>query len=143
MIPRATIRRQPGTDHGTFGRLTVEGHAFTAYTGELPWRGNRTGASCIPAGVYRCVWSQSPRLKRATYRLLDVPERSGVLIHPANLFGDRALGLKAQVQGCIALGERIGWMEGQRAILRSVPAVRRFETLMGGKPFDLEIVDHA
>ena len=141
MIPRATIRRQPGTDHGTFGRLSVEGHAFTCHTGELPWRGNRKGASCILVGVYRCVWSQSPRLKRATYRLLDVPERSGVLIHPANLFGDRALGLKAQVQGCIALGERIGWMGGQRAILRSLPAVRQFETLMGGKPFDLEIVD--
>jgi hypothetical protein len=64
-----------------------------------------------------------------------------VLIHPANLVGDRALGLQAQVQGCIALGERIGWMGGQRAILRSMPSVRNFETLMGGKPFDLEIID--
>lgn len=141
MIPRATIRRQLSTDHGTFGRLSVEGHAFTAYTGELPWRDNRKGASCIPSGIYRCVWAQSPRLKRATYRVLDVPGRSGVLIHPANLFGDRELGLNAQVQGCIALGERIGWMDGQRAILRSMPSVRNFETLMGGKPFDLEIVD--
>jgi len=138
---RVTIRRQPSTDHGTFGRLSVDGHAFTAYTGELPWRDNRKGASCIPAGIYHCIWALSPRFKRSTYRLVEVPGRSGVLIHPANLVGDRALGLQAQVQGCIVLGERLGWIGGQRAILRSMPSVRNFETLMGGKPFDLEIID--
>lgn len=138
MIRVFLTRFRTGPD-GTFGHLQAPG--FACLTGELPWRDNHPGLSCIPAGVYRCVWSLSPRLKRYTYRVLRIPGRAGVLFHAANFVGDKTLGRKSQVQGCIALGERLGLMDGQAAMLLSRPAVRRFEAVLAGQPFDLEIRD--
>lgn len=53
--------------------------------------------------------------------------------------GDVALEKKCQLNGCVALGERLGWLEGQKALLLSAPAVRRLEMFFGRKPFTLEI----
>ena len=132
------LKRSVGTDaQGTFGTLSAE--HFSAFSGELPWRGNAGSLSCIPVGTYQVIWGKSPRLKKYTYRILDVPGRSGVLIHSANLMGDTALGFKSQLLGCIALGERLGKLDNQKALLVSMPAVRNFETLMGGQPFKLVI----
>ncbi len=138
----ALIVRGPSTPHGVFGLLRAG--TFAAYTGELPWRENRRMVSCIaPAPGESCafdvIWAPSPRFRRDTYRLVGVPMRSGVLKHPANLMGDALQGFIAQLNGCIALGERLGAIASQRALLLSLPAMRRFETYMGRKPFRLEI----
>jgi hypothetical protein len=53
--------------------------------------------------------------------------------------GDDSMGYRRQLNGCIALGERLGWLEGQKALLLSAPAVRRFEEYMGHRPFTLEV----
>lgn len=42
------------------------------------------GATAIPEGIYEVVIAWSPRYKRMTPRLLDVPGFSGILIHPGN-----------------------------------------------------------
>ncbi len=131
------IRRAPSTDQGTFGMLRAG--RFSAYSGELPDRGNRPMVSCVPEGLYDVIWAFSPHFRRETYRLVAVPARAGVLKHAANLMGDVALGFRAQLNGCIALGEKLGWIAGQRALLLSLPAIRRFESYMGRKPFRLEI----
>jgi hypothetical protein len=55
--------------------------------------------------------------------------------------GDSAKGFRAQLNGCIALGERLGWLGGQKAVLLSAPAVRRLEAYFCGKSFTLEIRD--
>jgi len=55
--------------------------------------------------------------------------------------GDASLGLKCQLNGCIALGERLGYLDGQKALLLSQPAVRRMEEYFRGGPFLLEIRD--
>jgi hypothetical protein len=132
------IERHETSDHGTFGKLVAEG--FSCFTGELPDRENRAAVSCIPPRRFGCVWTFSPTFKRFMYLITGVPGRSGVRIHSANLMGDKSLGFKAQLQGCIALGERLGTMDGQKALLLSAPAVRRFEMFMAGRPFELEIV---
>jgi hypothetical protein len=75
------------------------------------------------------------------YLLFDVPSRSGIRKHPANFMGDAALKFRCQLNGCIALGEKLGVMGGQRALLVSVPAMRRFESHMEMKPFRLIIKD--
>ncbi len=131
------LLRGESTDEGTFGTL-IAGD-FRCFTGELPWRENRASVSCIPSGTYTVVWAWSPRFKRFTYRLLDVPERAGVLQHSANLMGDTELGFRAQLNGCIALGEKLGWLERQKALLVSAPAMRRFESFMNHEPYTLEI----
>jgi len=140
-MDRVRIDRFNRSDQGCFGRLVAECIRFACFTGELPDRGNTPSISCIPAGIYLVVWAWSPRLRRFTYRLLSVPRRSGILKHSANFMGDVSMGFRAQLNGCIALGERIGVMDGQRALLVSAPAVRRFESLMAGRSFELEIVN--
>ena len=131
------LRRVESNDQGTFGQLF--GLAKLAFTGELPWRENQRSISCIPEGTYQVIWSWSPHFKRRTYRLLNVPGRDGVLIHSANLMGDTSLGYRAQLNGCIALGERLGWLDGQKAILVSRPAIRFLEDSLQQQPFMLEV----
>jgi hypothetical protein len=75
------------------------------------------------------------------YLLGKTDPRVGIRAHSANFMGDKSLGYRMQLNGCIALGEQLGWMEGQKALLLSAPAVRRFENHMGHKPFMLEIRD--
>jgi hypothetical protein len=135
----ALLQRFETGDQGTFGRIMVPG--LTLFTGELPWRENAGSISCIPAGVYPAQMTWSPRFKRLMYLLGKTDPRVGIRAHSANFMGDKSLGYRMQLNGCIALGEQLGWMEGQKALLLSAPAVRRFENHMGHKPFMLEIRD--
>lgn len=134
---RVTLTRIESGDQGTFGKLKCG--EFSCYTLELPWRHNDPDISCIPTGIYKCVWNKSTRFKKNMYEVLNVKDRAGIRIHAANLGGDKALGFRSQINGCISLGEKIGFIEGQKALLVSVSAIRRFETIMDGKPFELEI----
>ena len=134
---RAILQRLETGDQGTFGRLTLGGLAL--FTGELPWRDNASNVSCIPPGSYRCVWTYSNRFKRNMYLVAPVVGRAGIRIHAANLMGDATLGFRSQLNGCVSLGERLGTIASQRALLLSTPALRRFEALTRGKPFELEV----
>jgi hypothetical protein len=126
-MQRITLQRGVSTAQGTFGRL------LGFYTLELPWKDNQQGISCIPAGLYECRYTLSPRMKKYTFEVLQVRGRSGIRIHAANL--------ASQLRGCIALGEKLGRINGVNSILLSAPAIRKFDTLMAGKPFTLEILD--
>lgn len=95
------------------GELTLNGKHI-AYTIELPWRENKRRISCIPEGTYILRKRYSEKFKWH-FVLLDVPNRSCILIHPAN----DAL---KELQGCIApvtkiTGEGIG-MESRKAMLK-------------------------
>jgi hypothetical protein len=138
-VIRAILQRCESTDEGTFGRLSVKGVDF--FSGELPWRNNASNISCIPSGIYRVKWTLSPRFKRFMYLVTEVKSRSGIRFHSANLCGDKSLGLRCQLNGCISLGQNIGFIDGQRALLFSKPAIRRFEKLLDKQDFDLEIRD--
>lgn len=137
MTPDAFLQRFDQSDQGTFGFLSAGG--LLVYTGELPWRGNAPNISCVPAATYRCLFTHSPRFGRHLYLVDRVPSRSGIRVHPANLMGDKRLRFRSQLNGCIAAGEKLGYLEGQKAVLLSAPAVRRLETYFGGRPFNLEI----
>ena len=69
------------------------------FTLELPWLYNHAFASCIPMGEYKWVPHLRPSGQRAVL-LLDVPERTDILIHPGNTVKD--------IEGCIAPG--ITWV---------------------------------
>jgi len=132
------LERLECSDQGTFGRLIAPGLAL--FTGELPDHDNAPNVSRIPAGRYRCTWALSPRFKRFMYGVAPVVGRAGIRVHSANFVGDDPP-WRRQLNGCIALGERLGWIDRQKVILLSAPAVRRFEAAMNHQPFDLEIVD--
>ena len=78
---------------GTNGTLAHDGHLICA-TIELPWKNNRARISCIPEGRYRLIKRYSPKF-RNHFLIEGVPNRSYILVHPAN---DAMLELK----GCIA-----------------------------------------
>ena len=137
MLPRVYIDRFDRGDQGTFGVLRTSG--LTLYSGELPERGNAPNVSCVPTGTYQVEWTYSPRFRRFMYLLLGTAPRTGMRMHPANFMGDVAMNYRSQLNGCIALGEKLGQMDGQKALLLSAPAVRRFEEHMQHKAFELEI----
>ena len=118
----ARLHRSPTTDQGTFGRLAFG--ARTLHTTELPWRNNRQQRSCIPVGTYACAMVHSPKFGKV-YGVANVPGRSHVLIHAANLGGDIEMGWATQLHGCIAPAERL--------------ALATFMAWAGGQPFTLEI----
>lgn len=125
----ATLQRLVEHPDGTFGKFTIG--PLTFYSLELPWRNNAPSVSCIPPGLYKAVLTHSPRFGRPLYLVGPVSGRTGIRIHAANL--------ARQLNGCIALGERLGVMDGVRCLLLSAPAVRRLETYTEGRPFSLEI----
>ncbi|MGE4298920.1 MAG: DUF5675 family protein [Desulfovibrionaceae bacterium] len=132
--PVVRLERTVTSDHGTEGRLIAPG--FSCFTLELPWRDNRPSVSCIPPGEYPCRIRRSRRFGQV-YWVMEVAGRSWVLIHSGNLAGDVTKGLKSHVEGCILLGKAMGVLEGQRAVLSSRLAVRRFMACMAGRPFKL------
>lgn len=136
-MTRVFIDRLESTEYGTFGRLTVDKMQFQ--TGELQWLENVSDKSCIPAGIYECSWNYSPKLQRFAYHVEDVPNRTGILIHVANLMGRKDLDYKSDVEGCIGLGLKIGFLYGQRALQLSAKAIESFEFYMAHEPFILEI----
>ena len=136
-----TLRRSASTDQGTFGVLAFGGQVMRSL--ELPWRDNRRQRSCIPPGSYRCSLMQSPRFGRV-YGVHEVPGRSAVLLHAANLAGDVDLGYTTQLQGCIAPCMRVGAMRNnagrmQAAGMVSKPALAQLHAWAKGQPFTLEI----
>lgn len=137
-MKKAYIRRLDSSDQGAFGRLYLDDNeAF--YTMELPNRENKANLSCIPTGIYKASRVYVQKFGKRAYLLENVPNRFGILIHSANFAGDTSLGYKSQLYGCIALGEKIGTMDGQKCLLLSRPAIRRFEQLTKGEELLLEI----
>ena len=125
------------SNHGTRGRLYFC-DVFFCYCMEPPWRDNLPNLSCIPEGSYQCIWHQSPRYGW-TYRLVNVSERSHVLIHSGNYGGDTEQGFKTHTKGCILLGRRLGILSRQRSVLISRPVVRLFNESMNKEDFILNI----
>jgi len=108
------------------GRLYM-GEELLAYTIELPWRQNARRVSCVPEGVYTLRKRYSEKFKWHLV-LLEVPERSGILIHPAN-------DAVKELQGCIApvtsvIGEGRG--TGSRAAMRKV--LEAYDSFRGKNP---------
>lgn len=132
------IRTEHDKQQGTFG-IIVFGSQYL-YTGELPWRQNKPNISRIPQGKYVVRVRNSPKYGQV-YHITDVRGRSYILFHQGNFCGDRSLGFRTNVQGCILLGRRRGKLYGQKAVLSSRPARRAFELAMGMQPFNLEIIN--
>ncbi|MDE0718461.1 MAG: DUF5675 family protein [Rhodospirillaceae bacterium] len=142
---RAVLLRDRSDDHGTRGLLAADGLS-ALHVMEPPWRDNRRCVSCIPAGVYAVLPHRSPRF-RDCLLVTGVPGRSHILIHRGNLGGDRENGYHTHTMGCLLPGEHRGRIKVrgrvQAAVLASAPAFRRVMAWAAGRPFALEIVDHA
>ncbi|MEC4116378.1 DUF5675 family protein [Myroides phaeus] len=87
----------------THGLLQINGRSI-CLTIELPWAANQRSISCIPEGRYILKNRFSPRFKEHI-EVLNVPDRSFILFHPAN-------NAMRDLRGCIAPVSEIaneGW----------------------------------
>lgn len=92
---------------GVYGLLRLPG--FACWTVERPWLGNEPWVSCVPNGEYDLVWHPwSARDGMTVPMLANVPDRSAILIHPANF--------PHEVQGCIGVGLEPRCMGGTAAL---------------------------
>lgn len=132
------LSRFEKSDHGSLGVWSAPALGFSCFSMELPWRNNKSGLSCIPTGEYTVIvrWS---RKYGYHFHITGVDGRTWILLHSGNFAGDVTKGFKTHSHGCILLGLKTGFLNGQRAVLNSRVAIRRFYKLMNGKPFKLII----
>jgi len=125
------VRSSTNPDTGTFGMLSIDGVA-QCVTLELFWRDNMRNRSCIPEGVYHCVKHEN---RDWDWRVLDVPNRSGILFHAGNTVKD--------IEGCVLFGKHIGNVGGTKGVLESKLARLDFNSVLGVEnEFKLEIVNN-
>ena len=79
--------------NGTNGKLECKGKSI-CNTIELPWRENETRVSCIPEGKYFIKKRYSQKFQWHL-EVVNVPNRSLILFHPAN-------NAMQELNGCIA-----------------------------------------
>ena len=80
------ITRQKGDSKQTPGNLLAIVQGFACSTLELPWLNNAHSISCIPDGIYKCVYTYQGDLKEYHYELQNVPDRDGIFMHEGNYF---------------------------------------------------------
>ena len=115
-----TLLRVESTEIVTRGCLLVDGR-FICLTLENPWKENSPNVSCIPTGQYQLVPYVSLQ-HGATYKLLGVPNREGIIVHVGNT--------EDNTRGCVLLGMEVGTLDGQPAVLQSRKAFNRFLNIM-------------
>jgi hypothetical protein len=81
----------------TLGKAVYGEHVF--WTIEKPWKDNQPYVSCIPEGYYRLGRRNSPRFGPNVWEVLEVPNRTHILLHVANTADD--------VVGCIGFGSSV------------------------------------
>jgi len=123
------------TNSPTFGIMLVDGMPVFV-TLELPWMNNEPQISCIPTGSYTCRKRKASESITAgigeAFEVVDVPNRSDILIHVGNTVDD--------IKGCILIGEKFGMIDWKPAILGSRSSYQKFLTLTKGlKELSLEI----
>lgn len=69
------------------------------------------GKTAIPYGTYEIKWTYSPRFKKYTPQLMNVPSFEGIRVHTGNTSAD--------TEGCLILGEnkQVGKVLNSRATI--------------------------
>jgi hypothetical protein len=144
MILRLT--RRAYLPMGTFGQLRISWAGYDCWTVERPWQNNEPYVSCIPIGRYDLKLgtfyrgTQDTADDYAAYQVLDVPGRTYIKIHIANVMDD--------VQGCIGVGKGLGWIKSRRAtgaklgVNLSAVTYEEFMNTMGGMEHATLIVEN-
>ena len=117
----------------TYGILVADGNVF--HTLEHPDLDNARNISCfMPPGSYDTAYipvSGSGKFRKV-WHILDVPDRTGILIHNGNLL--------RHTQGCILLGTKRGKLAGEPAVLASRTAMRQLLDIVGEQGFRFHLL---
>lgn len=119
---KLTLKRIALRSTYTIGRLYVDGNYFCDTLEDTVRDLNKNGKfdngekkvyakTAIPYGTYEIKWTYSPRFKKYTPQLMNVPSFSGIRIHAGNTSAD--------TEGCLLLGEnkKVGMVLNSRATI--------------------------
>lgn len=73
------------------------------------------------------------------YLVLEVPDRSGIRIHAGNWAGDESKGYKSDFLGCIGLGRKLLFKDGQFMVTSSRMTIAKLERILDYQDFKLTI----
>lgn len=127
------LLRLEESPQGTIGLIKIDKEVF-CFSLEPPDRLNEKSRSSIPAKQYTCHPFESQKFGK-TFEVTDVPGRSAILFHAGNTVN--------HTEGCILVGESVGKLKGDRAVLNSGTTFKRFAEAIGvGQPFSLTVTEH-
>lgn len=119
---KLTLKRIALRSTYTIGRLYVDGKYFCDTLEDTVRDLNKNGKfdngekkvygkTAIPYGTYEIKWTYSPRFKKYTPQLMNVPSFEGIRIHSGNTSSD--------TEGCLILGEnkQVGKVLNSRATI--------------------------
>ena len=106
----------------TIGKLYIDGKYFCDTLEDTVRDTNKSGKcdngekkvkgnTAIPYGTYEIKWTYSPRFKKYTPQIMNVPQFEGIRIHAGNSSTD--------TEGCLVLGEnkKVGMVLNSRATI--------------------------
>lgn len=117
--------------NNTLGCLQIPSLDYPLFTCELAWKFNQEDTSSIPEGVYEVVKHHSRSFGNC-FEVLNVPNRTEVLIHVGNTFKN--------TKGCILVGLKAGNLKGEEASLSSRKALDLMNKVLPEK-FELHIIN--
>ena len=119
---KLTLKRIALRSTYTIGRLYVDGNYFCDTLEDTVRDLNKNckfdngekkvyAKTAIPYGTYEIKWTYSPRFKKYTPQLMNVPSFEGIRIHSGNTSDD--------TEGCLILGEnkQVGKVLNSRATI--------------------------
>lgn len=119
---KLTLKRIALRSTYTIGRLYIDGNYFCDTLEDTIRDLNKNGKfdngekkikrkTAIPYGTYEIKWTYSPRFKKYTPQLMNVPSFEGIRIHSGNSNTD--------TEGCLLLGEnkKVGMVLNSRATI--------------------------
>lgn len=119
---KLTLKRIALRSTYTIGRLYVDGNYFCDTLEDTVRDLNKNGKfdngekkvyakTAIPYGTYEIKWTYSPRFKKYTPQLMNVPSFEGIRIHAGNSSTD--------TEGCLLLGQnkKVGMVLNSRATI--------------------------
>ena len=126
---KLTLKRIALRSTYTIGRLYVDGNYFCDTLEDTVRDLNKNGKfdngekkvyakTAIPYGTYEIKWTYSPRFKKYTPQLMNVPSFEGIRVHAGNTSAD--------TEGCLILGEnkQVG------KVLNSRATINKFYTII-------------
>lgn len=116
-MPIVELVRLEEAFQGTFGILRINKKVFCC-TLERKDMENTVNISSIPAQQYLCRKTYSDKFNYTTFRVMNVPGRTGILFHHGNYEKD--------TEGCILLGRNIGENNHGRMVADSFNTFNRF-----------------
>jgi len=114
------IIRLEESEQGTIGVVRIDKEVF-CFSLEPKNKLNKANESCIAQGQYLCHRTNSPKFGE-TFIVANVVDRKNILFHAGNLVSDTS--------GCIVLGQTVGKLRGNRALLNSGATFKKFLHIM-------------